>query len=139
MRKIMWIATAVVLVGWSLFAFGAYAFVELFGDAAKGVGGYVPGFPIEPFSVPWFAEFGRTAGFAAVLVGWVMGVLAIVAIPAILTVLFGRRRGAPRGDASEGGLRLPGWGRRAGPYGLVPPHLERSERQERLVRGRSSR
>jgi hypothetical protein len=89
MRMLVWSVVGVLLLLWSLLAWGAHALVGAGGDALVAGSGMLPGelLPVDPAQVGWLAGvLDGLAGFGQVLV-WVLW--AIVAVPLLGLGLLG--------------------------------------------------
>lgn len=90
MRRILWTFGIVAAGLWTLIILiGVY----VLGSAADGVmtaTGYVPGFPVEEFTLPWLAHMGRGVGFILLTGAWVFGSLLILAVPALGSLILRR-------------------------------------------------
>ncbi len=122
MRMLVWSVVGVLLVLWSLLAWGAHALVGAGGEVLISGSEMLPGelLPVEPSQVSWLA--GLLDGLAGLGQGIVWVVWALVAVLLLGLGLLGHgfapaigplwhaRRGVPSGDA-------PPWARGAG----IPP------------------
>jgi hypothetical protein len=139
MRKIIWGLGWIGVAVWTAVSLGAYAFLRVFGDVARGAAGYVPGFPVDPLSPAWLVDVGANASLFAVTSGWLIG-CAVILVPTALVAMFFRRK--RRGDDDDDrrrdwrrrgddddrrrddtprfdprSMRVPGLGRSSGPHG----------------------
>lgn len=83
MRRLLWTFGLVAAGLWTLIILvGCY----VLGSATDGVmtaTGYVPGFPVEEFTLPWLAHMGRGVGLILLAGAWLFGSLLILAVPAL--------------------------------------------------------
>jgi hypothetical protein len=91
MGRAIWILAWIAVALWSLFAWGAYALVDVFGDAAVRNADVVTGHPEAVEFLGWALATLRSLGLAAVVVVWGLVSLIVLGIGALLSRLFGRR------------------------------------------------
>jgi hypothetical protein len=144
MRTVLWIIAWVGAALWSLGALVAWGTLGLASDVARGLGGHVPGFPIEMFSLPWFAALAQSVGGSAMFFTWLFGLMLIFAVPLVAGLFLPRRTYEPRywGDRSRPPPmappnlpRVPGLGRQSTPFGMRPGRPgSKSELARKLLR-----
>jgi hypothetical protein len=146
MRTVLWILAWVGAALWSFGALVAWIALGFGADIARGLGGYVPGFPVEIFSLPWFAALAQGVGGSAVLFTWLFGLLLIFAVPLVAGLFLPRKRryeprywgdrsrAAPSPMAPPAPPRFPGMGRSTTPFGDLPGRAAKSDLARKLLK-----
>lgn len=97
MRTLMWTVAWIGVAIWSMIAWFGHAMIGVLG-AVFGGGGVTTDFgPIGGTGLQNLVDGMADLGQGAVLVVWAIVSLMILAVPAVLGRLFGRRRSSPRG------------------------------------------
>ena len=96
MRRLLWILAWIGVALWSLFAWGAYGRLDIFGDLAVRNADIVSEHPetVEWFS--WGLATLRSLGLGAIVFVWAAVSLLILAIPAVLGFILPRDRTVER-------------------------------------------
>ena len=90
MKRLIWIVAWISVAVWSLFAWGAYGLIDVFGNMAAGNADVVS----NPEAVEWLSwslRVLRGLGLAAVIGVWAFVSLVILAVAWVLARLVGRR------------------------------------------------
>ena len=123
MRRLLWILAWIGVALWSLFAWGAYGLLDIFGDLAVRNADIVSEHPetVEWFS--WGLATLRNLGLGAIVFVWAAVSLLILAVPAVIGLILPRARPVERYPYPQG---TPGRGPAAGGY---PPTSRGPPRQ----------
>ena len=121
MKRLLWILAWIAVAIWSLFAWGAYGLLDLFGGVAARNADIVTGHPETVEWLSWGLTTLRGLGLAAIVVVWGVVSLLILAVPAVLGLFLG---GPTRGQSAYG---LHGSGPLPHPSGREP--LRRIEKR----------
>jgi hypothetical protein len=111
MRRLLWILAWFGVVVWSLFAWGAYGLIDLFGNVAARNADIVTDHPETVEWLSWTLTILQGLGLAAIVVVWGLVSLLILAVPAVLSFFLRR---------AEPGHPHPAWPQVQRP-GRVPP------------------
>ena len=90
MRRLLWILAWIGVAVWSLFAWGAYGLLDLFGNVAARNADIVSNHPETVEWLSWAITTLRGLGLAAVVFVWGLVSLLILAVPAVLGLFLGR-------------------------------------------------
>lgn len=113
MKRALWVLAWIAVALWSLFAWGAYGLLDVFGDFAARNADMVTSQPETVEWLSWALVTLRGLGLAAIVFVWGAVSLLILAVPAVLGLFLGhsdsdnRNRSYPVRDASAragGGL-----------------------------------
>ncbi|WP_230534353.1 hypothetical protein [Microvirga roseola] len=126
MRRALWILAWIAVAIWSLFAWGAYGLLDVFGDYAARNAEVVTSHPETVEWLSWALVSLRSLGLIAVVVVWGAVSLLILAVPAVLGLFLGR----PHSDARN--RAYPIYDSRArGRDGVIPPPSNDPRRLDR--------
>ena len=92
MRRLLWIVAWMAVALWSLFAWGAYGFLDFFGGVAARNADIVPGNPEAVEWLSWALMTLRGLGLGAIVFVWGLVSLLILTVPAVLGLFFGSAR-----------------------------------------------
>lgn len=87
MRRLLWSIAWIAVAIWSLFAWGAYGLLDLFGDMAVRNADMVGGNPEAVEWIAWALATLRGLGLGAIVFVWGLVSLLILAVPAALSLL----------------------------------------------------
>jgi hypothetical protein len=120
MRRLLWILAWIGVALWSLFAWGAYGLLDIFGDFAVRNADIVSEHPETVEWLSWGLAVLRSLGLGAVVFVWAAVSLLILAVPAVLGLILPRAQpvernlypqgtpgGMPARDGSQPMLRDP--------------------------------
>jgi hypothetical protein len=118
MKRLLWVLAWIAVALWSLFAWGAYGLLDFFGGVAARNADIVTGHPESVEWLSWALMTLRGLGLGAIVFVWGLVSLLILAVPAVLGLVFGDSgreqyreewRG-PRGDPRSPGPFPPASG-----------------------------
>lgn len=90
MRHLLWTVSTILVGLWSLFAWGAYSLIDLFGSTAARHADSVTNHPETVEWLSWGLGAFKNLGLAAVIIIWGLVSLLILAIPTALSLLVGK-------------------------------------------------
>jgi hypothetical protein len=96
MRRALWVLAWIGVAIWSLFAWGAYGLLDLFGGVAVRNADMVTDHPETVEWLSWALATLRSLGLGAIVVVWGLVSLLILAVPAVLGLVLGRSPPAPQ-------------------------------------------
>jgi len=114
MRRLLWVLAWIAVALWSLFAWGAYGLLDIFGDLAVRNADIVSDHPETVEWLSWAFATLRSLGLGAIVFVWGAVSLLILAVPAVIGLILPRADSVER-DRRERDLR---W---QGPSGGAPP------------------
>ena len=103
MTRLLWFFAWVAVAVWSLVAWSAYGLIDLFGGLAQRGADAVTDHPAAAGWLAWTFGWLQSLGQTATLAVWLMGSLAILAVPFVLSRLVGRTHPVPYGQAPHRG------------------------------------
>ena len=116
MKRLLWILAWIAVAIWSLFAWGAYGLLDVFGAFAARNADIVTGHPETVEWLSWTLMTLRSLGLGAIAIVWGLVSLLILAVPALLGLFLGDSRREQYADRlARASVRSP----RAG-IGAVP-------------------
>jgi hypothetical protein len=92
----LWILAWIGVAVWSLFAWGAYGLLDLFGGFAARNADVVTNHPETVEWLSWALMTLRSLGLGAILFVWGLVSLLILAVPAVLSFVLSRPDAEPR-------------------------------------------
>jgi hypothetical protein len=118
MKRLLWAFAWIAVALWSLFAWGAYGLLDFFGGVAARNADIVTGHPESVEWLSWALMTLRGLGLGAIVFVWGLVSLLILAVPAVLGLVFGGSRREqyrdewrrPRGDPRMSGPFPPSSG-----------------------------
>jgi hypothetical protein len=90
MKRLLWILAWIAVAVWSLFAWGAYGLLDLFGGLASRNADVVTSNPETVEWLSWGLSTLSGLGLAAIVVVWGVVSLLILAVPAAASLILGR-------------------------------------------------
>jgi hypothetical protein len=90
MRRLLWVLAWIGVAVWSLFAWGAYGLLDLFGGVASRNADIVTSHPETVEWLSWMLAALRNLGLAAIVLVWGVVSLLILAVPAAASLILGR-------------------------------------------------
>ncbi|SCY01835.1 hypothetical protein [Microvirga guangxiensis] len=102
MRRLLWILAWIGVVLWSLFAWGAYGLLDIFGDVAVRNADIVSDHPETVEWLSWSLAVLRSLGLGAIVFVWGAVSLLILAVPAVIGFVLPRARPEERVFPSQG-------------------------------------
>jgi hypothetical protein len=96
MKRLLWVLAWMAVAIWSLFAWGAYGLLDVFGGFAARNADIVTGHPETVEWLSWALMTLRGLGLGAIVVVWGLVSLLILAVPAVLGLFLGGSRRDPR-------------------------------------------
>ena len=117
MKRLLWILAWIAVAIWSLFAWGAYGLLDVFGAFAARNADIVTGHPETVEWLSWTLMTLRSLGLGAIAIVWGLVSLLILAVPAVLGLFLGGSRREPSADDWRG----PRFDPRAPGSGPFPP------------------
>jgi hypothetical protein len=127
-KRLLWILAWIVVVIWSLFAWGAYGLLDFFGGFAARNTDIVTGHPETVEWLSWALMTLRGLGLGAIVFVWGLVSLLILAVPAVLGLFLGNSRR----DQGTYNWRGPGIDPRTSvpfPPSSEPPPIRRIEKR----------
>jgi hypothetical protein len=101
---LLWVLAWIVVAIWSLFAWGAYGLLDLFGGVAVRNADVVSNHPETVEWLSWALAALRGLGLGAIVVIWGFVSLLILAVPAAIGLLLGRA-GSPASHYPQAGYQ----------------------------------
>ena len=98
MKRLLWILAWIAVAIWSLFAWGAYGLLDVFGAFAARNADIVTGHPETVEWLSWTLMTLRSLGLGAIAIVWGLVSLLILAVPAVLGLFLGGSRREPYAD-----------------------------------------
>ena len=92
MKRLLWILAWIAVAIWSLFAWGAYGLLDVFGAFAARNADIVTGQPETVEWLSWALMTLRSLGLGAIVIVWGLVSLLILAVPALVGLFLGDSR-----------------------------------------------
>ncbi|MCG7391929.1 hypothetical protein MHY87_03290 [Microvirga sp. ACRRW] len=111
MRRLLWVLAWIGVALWSLFAWGAYGLLDLFGDVAVRNADIVSDHPETVEWLSWGLAVLRSLGLGAIVFVWGAVSLLILAVPAVIGFILPRAHPVeqhPQWQGSSGGTYASG-------------------------------